>query len=184
MIDISLLPLGQIEPKVLKFLKKILEEKFDCSIETKKPLGVPQHAYDAKRKQYNSTKILAFLREKSFEKAAKELALTDADLYADRLDFVFGEAEVKGKEAIISLHRLYPQFYELESNEAILEERVAKEAIHELGHTFGLSHCAISACVMYFSNSIIDTDLKEKNFCSDCYNKLKAEIEREEKCLG
>lgn len=184
MESIYLLPLGQIGSKVLKFLKKILEEKFGCSVTIKKPLEVPEQTYDSRHKQYNSTKILAYLNEKSSKEATKELALTEVDLYAEGLSFVFGEAEMNGRWAIVSLARLYPQFYQLEPDEALLKERAVKEVIHELGHTFGLGHCSITACVMYFSNSIIDTDLKEKNFCSDCQNKLQIEPRGEKKCLG
>jgi len=43
-----------------------------------------------------------------------------------------------------------------------------KEAVHEVGHTLGLAHCTNSSCVMFFSNSILDTDRKKSAFCEKC----------------
>ena len=51
---------------------------------------------------------------------------------------------------------------------ALFHERVIKEAVHELGHTYGLSHCPDATCVMHFSNSLPDTDFKGKAFCPVC----------------
>lgn len=37
-------------------------------------------------------------------------------------------------------------------------ERTVKEAVHEIGHLKGLSHCPDSGCVMHFSNSLRDSE--------------------------
>ncbi|HEY4491753.1 MAG TPA: archemetzincin, partial [Acidobacteriota bacterium] len=46
--------------------------------------------------------------------------------------------------------------------------RCEKEAIHELGHAFGLIHCHQFDCVMHFSNSVEQIDLKRNTFCAEC----------------
>ncbi len=53
-----------------------------------------------------------------------------------------------------------------------VEIRALKEAVHELGHTYYLSHCADAKCVMYFSNSLADTDIKGAGFCKRCQQRL------------
>ena len=47
-----------------------------------------------------------------------------------------------------------------------------KEMIHELGRVYGLDHCSYPKCIMYFSNSISDTDRKTAEFCDICKNTL------------
>jgi archaemetzincin len=103
----------------------------------------------------------------------KIISICDRDAYSGNLNFVFGEASsLGGQVAAISLPRLRPEFYGLESNEQILNDRIVKEAIHELGHAFGLIHCNNKRCVMHFSNSLSDTDYKSRTFCENCKNKL------------
>lgn len=100
------------------------------------------------------------------------LALTTLDLYVPYLNFVFGEAHCPGKVALISLFRLNPEFYGQSADKQLFYERAVKEAVHEVGHTLGLGHCHHSLCVMFFSNSIMDTDLKRVEFCEKCKNEV------------
>ena len=89
------------------------------------------------------------------------------------MNFVFGLADVPGPAALISVCRLWQEFYGLERDEKLFRSRMIKEAIHELGHSFGLAHCQNHQCVMSFSNSLIDTDRKGEAFCADCQKHLK-----------
>ena len=84
------------------------------------------------------------------------------------LSFIFGQAQLNGQTALISLARLRQSFYSLPSNPSLLQDRICKEAIHELGHTFGLTHCLDIRCVMSLSTSIEHVDIKRDNFCTSC----------------
>ncbi|MEM2352254.1 MAG: archaemetzincin family Zn-dependent metalloprotease [Thermoproteota archaeon] len=139
---------------------------------SKHALKTPLYAYDKARKQYNSTLLLEHLAAVKPKGYGKCLGIFNVDIYARGLNFVFGEAIPNGGEALISLYRLRPEFYGDPPDEKLFRARVVKEAVHELGHAFGLTHCINSECVMHFSNSIIDTDFKSIQPCLACQTKL------------
>ena len=133
----------------------------------------PAHLYNKHRKQWISDKILDWLLQKyNPDSNSKVLAICNFDAYSGDLNFVLGEAHLGGVAAAIYLPRLRQELYVKKSDTSkLFEQRVIKEAVHELGHAFGLTHCEKSRCVMHFSNSLQDTDFKHYMFCERC-NKL------------
>ena len=126
-------------------------------------------AFDAVRGQYHSTAILQRLEPLAGgEEEIRLLGVTEADLFVPVLTFVFGEAQLNGRCALVSLRRLREEFYGLPARDALLEERLLKEAVHELGHTFGLRHCQDWRCVMASTHAVERLDLKEAKFCAAC----------------
>jgi archaemetzincin len=141
---------------------------------------LPTHLFDKARKQWISDSLLDWLLEVSNpDSTTKVLVICDFDAYSDELNFVFGQAHLGGRVAAIYLPRLKDKIYVSRSdknNYNLFEQRVIKEAVHELGHAFGLRHCQIRKCVMHFSNSLIDTDFKDDKFCERCNKILKAQV--------
>ena len=129
----------------------------------------PKYAYNDTRHQYNSKQILKHLLQKCTSDTLRLIGVTPVDLYVPILKFVFGLAQIEGQCSIISLHRLYPQFYDQPSNSDLLLARVEKTALHELGHTFGITHCRDRRCIMYSSTRIEHTDCKQPDFCLTCF---------------
>jgi archaemetzincin len=124
-------------------------------------------ALDERRQQYHSTAILQRL-EQLPANGARILAVTEADLYVPVLTYVFGEAQLEGDCAIVSTARLREEFYGLPPRLDLLKERLLKEAAHEIGHTFGLRHCADWSCVMASSHAVEVLDVKSAEFCKTC----------------
>jgi archaemetzincin len=122
---------------------------------------------DAGRGQYHSTAIIQRL-ERTADRDARVLGVTGCDLYVPVLTFVFGEAQLDGNCAVISTARLREEFYGLPGRQELFEERLIKEAAHELGHTFGLRHCADWRCVMASSHGVERLDVKGAEFCKGC----------------
>ncbi|MCX7793619.1 MAG: archaemetzincin family Zn-dependent metalloprotease [Thermodesulfovibrionales bacterium] len=129
-------------------------------------------AYNHIRRQYLGDKIIEKLQIEKSDPEEKWLLIVKDDLYSSDLNFIFGLADPSSGISLISIARLRPQFYGLPKDETLFLERLKKEAIHELGHLFLLSHCSNRRCVMRFSNSISDTDQKQAFFCERCMNKL------------
>lgn len=132
------------------------------------PIPVPLESFEARRNQYYSTKILKEMLGNVPRDAFKLLGVTDKDLCIPILTYVFGEAQVGGTAAVVSLARLRQEHYGLTPDPPLLLERLRKECLHELGHTFGLVHCPSRDCVMYLSNTVVDVDTRGRDFCRGC----------------
>lgn len=109
--------------------------------------------------------------------ALKVLGIIDKDISIPILTFVFGEAQLDGIGAVVSCRRLYQEYYDLKPNPQLFLERLHKESLHELGHTFGLTHCHLWNCLMHFSNNVREIDKKGGSFCTDCYQSIFSTIE-------
>ena len=172
---IALVPIGQVKESTLAVIGEGLREAFGRDYLIAAALPHPDYAYDRRRGQYRSDDILAQLRRLDLP-ADRWLGVVDVDLYTPGLNFVFGQAQMGGPAAIIALPRLRQSFYGLPEDETLFHERAIKEAVHELGHTYGLGHCRDARCVMHFSNSLSDTDRKSHHFCPRCMARLKLEL--------
>jgi len=157
----------------LIFLEKEIEK--DIIIKRIEKLGLKidkimieriENCYNTFRKQYNAECLLDKFLSK-YDPIV--LLITNKDIYANNLNFVFGLA-YPYRGCIVSFYRLKSE------NEEIYKERIEKEITHELGHVFGLKHC-FYPCVMAFSNSIYEVDIKSKDFCDNCFKTFKRNIE-------
>jgi len=138
----------------------------------------PDGVWDARRGQHSSSRILLWLRERAPEASSRVLGLTDGDLFIPILTFVFGEAQLNGRVAVVSTARLGGPSG-LPGEKGRIAARLQKESVHELGHTFGLLHCRSARCAMARSASLRDVDAKQPALCPDCralYLETKSEI--------
>lgn len=101
------------------------------------------------------------------------LGLTGYDLHLPMLSFVFGQAQLEGPAAVVSVARLRQEFYGLPPDDELLRARLEREVAHELGHTFGLVHCDDPHCCMSLSTAIEQVDDKLPDFCRECRGRLR-----------
>lgn len=169
-------PCGFIEFNVLRRLVEVLKDKFDVEVDVStESLTPPLTYYDWRRGQYLASRILDWIYGKvRLLNYDRILGLCGFDAYVEPLNFVFGLADPFKGIATVFLPRLKPEFYGFRHNNEKYFERIVKECMHELGHTFGLEHCANKKCVMSFSNSIVDVDYKSAAFCKSCSSKLRS----------
>ena len=133
-------------------------------------------ALDLSRQQHNSSQILLQLIARPPADAIKILGVADVDMFVPILTYIFGEAQLDGIGAVVSLHRLNNKFYGLPENNQLLSERLVKESIHELGHTFGLIHCAHPNCALNVSTYAEDIDRKSNDLCPQCRQQVKVKL--------
>jgi archaemetzincin len=171
--DVAFVPVGAVDLALIDYLTLIAHEVLGVRARvTDRPLS-PDFAYDAIRRQHHSTKLLSKLKSEWGSDGTIALGVSELDLFIPILTFVFGEAELGGNAAVISTARLTQSFYGLPDDDRLLYQRAEKEALHELGHVFGLTHCSLYECVMHFSNSVDEVDLKGDRFCPHCSERLK-----------
>jgi archaemetzincin len=155
------------DTRLLASVRSVVERTFGVLVHMWTGHDRPVDAFDARRQQHSSTRILRWLIAKRPEAAHKMLALTDVDLFIPILTFVFGEAQLNGIAAVVSTARLRTDHGA--SNVRLLTPRLAKECVHELGHTFGLIHCDHPGCVMTRSVNVFDVDAKTASLCDGCW---------------
>lgn len=165
---LDLLPIGDLDGRLLKVLAPALADSFRVPCRILEQRLDPRFAFHAERGQYHSSELLQAMQQYAAKGAWRVLGVTTLDLYVPILTFVFGEAQVGGPCAIVSSHRLNQQFYGLPHDPILLVERMVKEAVHEVGHTFDLKHCQDYSCAMASSHSVEWIDLKETTLCESC----------------
>jgi len=174
---IAISPIGKISDATLQPIVTAIARAFGCQTEILPLLSDTGFAYDSNRDQYHSTAILQKLAELLPDRFIKILAITEVDLFIPILTYVYGEAQLGGKACLISSHRLREELPAMDT-EATFQIRLAKEAIHELGHTFQLRHCEDHSCIMHYCRSIKDVDRKVESLCRYCGILLADDIKR------
>lgn len=163
-----LVPLDPVDPEILRHLSKAIAGLLRLPVKVLPPKPLPSHTHHAGRNQHHSTKLLEYLLDDDHPEPFLVLGITAVDLYIPIFTFVFGEAQLSGKAAIISLFRPGGGAGEVRPNKSIYLDRLFKLSVHELGHTLGLGHCRQPGCLMGFSANLEKLDQKKLVFCEYC----------------
>jgi archaemetzincin len=170
-------PVGDLQPELVDRICKDINRIFDFQTRIETVLADVSFAYDSNRDQYHSTAILDKLAELIPQQSLKILAVVQVDLFIPILTHVYGEAQLGGKSSVISIVRLSEGIASMGINDTF-GDRVAKEAIHELGHTFNLRHCKDENCIMHYCRNEHDVDRKSDQLCRYCRIMLEDELKR------
>jgi len=178
MYPLAIVPILFSDTPALEYLKNSIQNSLPMQADIQNLQINPDFAFNASRGQYNSTLILAKLLElfprgtgvlKDYQRI---LGVTSCDLFIPILTFVFGEAQLGGRVAVVSSYRLQNERYGLPKDQNLFHDRLAKESVHELGHTLGLIHCYNQDCALHPSTYVEEIDLKSARCCHSCQENI------------
>jgi archaemetzincin len=165
---LGVVALGPVDPEIVRRLRTAMAKILALPVRVLRPLSLPEKTFHIVRGQYHSTQILEYLLSDHNSGAFRILGVTSVDLYIPILTFVFGEAQLNGKAAVISMFRPRGDADGTNIPLAVVLKRLIKLSIHELGHTFGLGHCREEGCLMGFAANLEKLDQKNLAFCRYC----------------
>jgi archaemetzincin len=170
---VDIVPVGDVSAAVKRAASEGLRSVYDCDVTIHEPQALPSGAYDQNRKQYSAEEFIQLAEQVGT--GDKNIGITPKDLFYRRRNYVFGLAYLDGSGSVVSTYRLQTSSdggFSHRSSEDIFEDRIRKEIVHEIGHTMGLEHCDNKRCVMNFSPTVREVDVKEENLCGTCQRKV------------
>ena len=126
----------------------------------------PEFAYHPGRGQYHSTELLAMLPPGA-------VGVTGVDLYIPILEFVFGEAQLGGRRAVISTFRLRQELYGLPADPALMVERAIKETLHEGATPWACATARATTAPCTPPTPLNLLDLKGDGYCPACAGRVR-----------
>jgi archaemetzincin len=175
--SILISPVGELDIELIEAVAEKIKQVFGFSTETNPILQDLSFALDDNRHQYHSTAILDRLAANIPPHAVRVLAIAQVDLFIPILTHVYGEAQLGGAACVVSTFRLNEGRSGLNISPKYID-RIVKETIHELGHTFNLRHCPEHTCIMHYCRNEEDVDRKSDQLCRYCIIMLGDEMKR------
>ena len=151
-----------------------LEERFLAPFIVRPPLKVAKNVLNGVRNQLFAGALSTHLAAAYPPGDSYVLGVTDYDLYKISARYVFGEGDPITRLAVVSRHRLAPEFYGEDADDNVLFQRTLKEAVRALGRAFGLRNCLNQRCAMHHADSIFETDNQLSNLCDNCEKRARA----------
>ena len=166
---LDLIPFGNLDPLAVSIVGANIQAVLGLFTDIREVRAKPDFAFMPVRNQYDASKILKSLAAET-DGSALKLGLLQSDLSIPILTYVYGESQLGGKAAVISLHRLF------DIDRQVFYQRAAKIAVHEVGHLLGLEHCWEAGCLMRFSKQLDQLDRLPLRFCSSCEYEISRRI--------
>jgi len=121
-----LVAIGSVPPDVLDWIEAAFTEWSPWPVRRLPALVFPEGSYESSRGQYKSVGIMKAVAGVAPSDAVRIMGVTEGDLAIPTLTFVFGQAQLDGHVAVISLARLRQEIYGLPADNNVLRERVVK----------------------------------------------------------
>jgi archaemetzincin len=172
---VYLQPLGEALPdEDVKLVERALVAFYGVEVKVLERATLPKAAWYPARNRWRAEKLLAFLDERKPADAARILGLTSVDISTTKgkhIDWgVLGLGDLGGSAGVISTFRAKKGARDATH----VRQRLAKVAVHEIGHTLGLPHCPTVGCLMEDAEGTVKKTDTEYDLCANCRRQLKA----------
>jgi archaemetzincin len=159
-------PLDKFPSASTDSLKVLFSDIFE-DVVVAEPVQFPKMAWYEPRKRYRADSLLKYFHPQ-VPRGCTQLLLSAKDISATKgkhVDFgIMGLALISGNVGVISTFRLKAERQ---------MEQLKKLALHELGHTAGLSHCSESRCLLHDAEGRNRFD-EEDEICPKCLGFLRS----------
>ena len=175
---IRIVTLSPVEPEDMAFLTRTLFQAFGLGTEHAGDRSLPPEAeqedgrYDAVVLLAEVDPIKTFADDKVLYLTGAELALQPGPLGEPPC---YSFAQYGGERAVVSMAKL-PTRGVSESSIEAYQRRLAREAIHAVGHLWDLHHDYDAKCAMHPSWSPALPDRPEMDLCNFCREKSERKI--------
>jgi archaemetzincin len=172
---VAIQPLGTVRAEVVAAAKAAIAAFWGVEVRVRPAVALPRMAWYEPRQRYRADLVLEFLHTLDGGGAERLLGLTAADISITKGAYpdwgIFGLGEVGGRVCVVSSHR----FGRGSVSPAKALQRLAKVVNHELGHTWGLPHCATPRCLMHDCDGAIATvDAEPGQLCAACRERVRS----------
>ena len=173
-------PLGEFDETQQRLVEQTVEfmgHFFGMPVQSleARPLGdIPE---TARRMRHDEEQVLStwimhdILKPQRPDDAVAVIGLVTCDLWPGDLNWVFGQASLRDRVGVWSLHRNGDP-HESEAAYRLCLRRTLKTAVHETGHMLGIPHCSAYECCMNGSRSREESDRQPLEFCPECQPKI------------
>jgi archaemetzincin len=170
---VAVQPLGRaLSSESTELVVTALRHYYKVRLVVQEPVALPKKAFYPPRQRYRAEKLLDFLKEIAPADASRVMGITAVDISTTKgqyADFgILGLATIDGLVCVLSEFRCARK-----SRDGLhVRARLAKTAVHELGHTFGLLHCPHVGCLMRDGRGTVLTTDTEHTLCGTCRSAL------------
>ena len=177
-IDIQ--PLGEFDEtqrRIIDQTADFMERFFGVSVRIQETRLLEEIPTNARRMRDDVEQLLTTwimnerLRPQVRPDAMATIALVTCDLWPGNLNWVFGQASIRDRIGVWSLHRNGDP-RESEAAYRLCLLRTLKTAVHETGHMLGSPHCVAYECGMNGMRSREENDRRSLEFCPECQAKI------------